>query len=226
MNKFSLFSSDRKGGEVSFSRLTPKQKNIIRFKRIHPLILVFPLVVVVTSFLYIFFLNYYLLILPKEKIEKDEQTISLFDKKILDSVYFFSKESRFHPFSKFIYLSLKDRSSGKKTGFILNFKKPLDLRGSHLLLMLKKSDKKFKIQTILKDKGFRSNALTPLETEVKPEHTSSPYQYVLIEIKKLLSSSNVDISKIIQLRLLFGENSSLNSSFFLIKDLFLRKERK
>ncbi|OQX85488.1 MAG: hypothetical protein B6D55_07320 [Candidatus Omnitrophica bacterium 4484_70.2] len=224
MNKVSPLSSlDSKRLETSFFRSSGKQRKKRIFKTIHPFILTLPLIIVVSSFLYIFFLNYQLLILPREKIKLTENTQSLLNKKLLNSIHFLSQGGNFHPFSKFIYLPFANENT-KKNGIILNFKKPLNLKYSQLLVVLKKTDDNFKIQTIMRDNKFHSNTFLPLETEVWMKNNDSLYQYVPIKIKEL-SPSNINLCKITQIRFLFFRENSHPSSI-LIRDIILKKEEK
>ena len=224
MNRVSPLSSlDSKRLEASFFRSSGRQRKKRNFKTIHPFILTLPLIIVVSSFLYIFFLNYQLLILPREKIKLTENTQSLLNKKLLNSIHFLSQGGSFHPFSKFIYLPFANENP-KKNGVILNFKKPLNLKYSQLLVILKKQDDDFKIQTIMRDDKFHSNTFLPLETKVGRGNNDSLYQYVPIKIEGL-SPSNINLCKITQIRLIFFRGNSHPSSI-LIKDIFLKKEEK
>lgn len=173
-------------------------------------------------------LNYDFIIISRQKIKLPNDSKSLVREKIISSLKLLNEDKRLIQIKKnTIYLALPAQKEIKVN---INFDNPIDLYNNYLILYLKKSTGRLKLNFIIKDTRFYSNSLTPLAVDTK-DHPSKSYLAIPIEFKNLpVQNANLSQTKQITVSFFSPEKTNLSAgnvknNWIFIKDLILVKEK-
>jgi hypothetical protein len=178
---------------------------------------------------FILFAKYEFIVVNRQNIGLEKNTISLLHGDISSGVRFLGKDKHLMKAgSSFIRLIIP---AHEKTGLIINLKKPIDVRADSIYLYLKKPDVPLNVGAIIRDNRYFSNSLNPLV--VKLNEKSSSYIKIPLEFKNVFLQ-NANPSQIEQINLYFypedkekinvDGKSTFNESWALIKELVLVKK--
>lgn len=175
------YSDSQRLKEAFFS---PKSKK----KKLHPknkkilLISIISLVLLVSISAAIILSKYDLIIIPRQNIMLDKNSLSLLRTNSSSSVKILGHNKSILKQGAPVYLTLIPK---EKTGLKIDFTKPVNLEQGLLALYLNNANLSFKIAAVAKDNRFFSNSLKPLIIEVNPVNKSNPQTLNAEEDKSL-----------------------------------------
>jgi hypothetical protein len=192
----------------------PKKKR--KKKPHHKRILFLPMIAVVAAGIILFFVKYDFMVVARQNIEPEKNSISLLHSEIFSAINVLGQDKRLVKMEKsFIYLTIPPQ---EKTTLLINLKKTIDLKSGSLYLYLKKSEAPLKIGITVRDSRFFSNSLNPLTIDVKEENSS--YVKIPIDLKSI-NLQNTNLYQINQINLYFYPQDKEKEQWILIKDLVL-----
>ena len=211
---------DSKRLEKSF--FTPSGKKYNQNRKSKKLIaLVVSLASVIVVLLALFLINFNIVILPQYKNAFKPETIDLLNKNITSAIRLINPQSASRVMKGIIYINVPFNT---KTGFSITLKDKMDMSNSRVILLIKKTRKEFRLDTVLRDINFFSNSGNPLETKIlKPNGRSFPYMKISVMINDK-TKSTLNLRLITQLRFIFYQ-AKVDSLPLLIKDIRIEKRR-
>jgi len=176
---------------------------------------------VIAVLLAIFLINFNIVIIPQYKNNFKPETINLLNKNATSAIKLINPQSASRVMKGIIYINIPFNT---KTGFSITLKDKMDMSNSRIILLIKRTRKEFRLDTILRDINFFSNSGKPLETKIlKPNDRSPPYMKISIMINDK-TKSTLNLKLINQLRFIFYQ-AKVDSLPLLIKDIRIEKRR-
>jgi len=164
----------------------------------------------------VFFAKYNIVILPQHNIKAKKETTNLLSKDNLNSLTFNDSKTEVSLKQKIINLNLE---SGNPQSFTINLNKEIDISNSQIIVAIKNPGSKLKLQTIVRDYNFFSNASSPIITTLQPA-LKSPYIETSITLKND-TTQNLNLFRIKQIRFIFTQNEK-DYLPVLIKNIFIK----
>ncbi len=118
-----------------------------------------------------------------------------------------------------IFLDIPENT---KSGVNINFKTPINLDTSRIVLILKNPLNTISLEVVARDQNYRSNARDPLKISVAPAVNKTNYIKVPVHYNKI-TFPRLKINTINQIRLIFSENKK-GSEPIIINDIILEKK--
>ncbi|MCM8820130.1 MAG: hypothetical protein NC925_04970, partial [Candidatus Omnitrophica bacterium] len=175
----------------------------------------------VSLFLFIFFVNYDFLIIPKNNLKQN--IIQLLQKDFYDIKILVKKTGITRTKKPPIYINLSENSE-----LIIDLKKTINLNENLLFLYIKKSVNPINIAITVRDEQFFSNSLNPYKLTL--EQTNNNYIKVPLDFGAI-NVQNTNLKNISQIKFSFypvnsslATNNKYNKNWILFKNLFLIKK--
>ncbi|MCM8832215.1 MAG: hypothetical protein NC918_08495 [Candidatus Omnitrophica bacterium] len=175
----------------------------------------------VSLFLFIFFVNYDFLIIPKNNLKQN--IIQLLQKDFYDIKILVKKTGITRTKKPPIYINLSENSE-----LIIDLKKTINLNENLLFLYIKKSANPINIAITVRDEQFFSNSLNPYKLTL--EQTNNNYIKVPLDFGAI-NVQNTNLKNISQIKFSFypvnsslATNNKYNKNWILFKNLFLIKK--
>lgn len=169
------------------------------------------------SLIAVFFLhNFNIIFLPRPKNLAKSKAVDLLTRNDLLELELFKPQGSSKIFKDTIYLNIPYM---RKSGFSLNFKEKINLRGTKLILLVKNPHPDFKIDVVLRDERFFSNARDPIKLEISHQDKKSNYNKVSIPLENQ-KNSQISLGRIKQLRFIFQQQKVESLPIFIKKILW------
>ena len=162
--------------------------------------------------------NFNIIIFPRPRALAQSKIVDLLARKELLELELFQPQGSSKIFKNIIYLDIPYMRKG---GFSLNFKEKIDLRGTKLTLLVKSPHPDLKMELVLRDERFFSNARNPIKLEISHQSKKSNYNKISIPLENQ-TDSQVSLARIKQLRFIFQPQEAESLPIF-IKEMFLEK---
>lgn len=217
METNSLSDRDTLRIEKSFFSTPSVQKENKNYKKKRLVFILsssFALSLIVVFLLY----NFKIIILPRPSGLAQSKIVDLLTRNEPLELELFQPQGSSKIFKNIIYLDIPYM---RKSGFSLNFKEKIDMRGTKLILLVKNPHPDLKMDVVLRDERFFSNARNPIKLEVPHQSKKSNYNKISIPLENQIDSQ-ISLARIKQLRFIF-QPQKVESLPILIKKIFLEK---